>query len=163
MGAISTLEAALRLRGSGRHQEACQALVELAATRSDDGEIQAQAAFVHDFLGQEREAVPYYQRALALGVSPELTRECLLGLGSTFRIQGRYQEAWDTLMQGREQFPEAAEFAVFAAMAAYNLGRHKEGMQLLLTVLLDTTRDETLTAYQAAIRLYAGDLDKQYA
>ncbi|GGY04457.1 tetratricopeptide repeat protein [Paludibacterium paludis] len=163
MGAIQTLEAALTLRGRGCHEEALCALVKLAGEEPGDAQVQAQAAFVHDFLGREEEAVPFYERAIAQGLSPELERECLLGLGSSYRNLGRYQEAWDILARGRERYPDAQEFVVFGAMAGYNLGRHHEAMALLLGALADTSCDETIKAYRSAIRVYASDLDRIYA
>lgn len=47
-------------------------------------------------------------------------------------------------------------------MCLYNLGRHKEAIALLLELLVSTTNDESIKAYQQAILLYAKDLDKRW-
>ena len=77
------LAEAVSLRENGLPEQARPLLVALAVEYPDDAEVQYQAAWVHDYLGLEDDAVPYYERALALGL-PEPEREGLiLGLGST--------------------------------------------------------------------------------
>ena len=44
-------------------------LLDLVAAYPDDAEINYQAAWVHDSLGREREAVPFYRRAIEQGLS----------------------------------------------------------------------------------------------
>lgn len=122
----------------------------------------AQRAFAHDRAGEERLAVSHYRAALSGHLEPSLRRECLLGLGSTLRTIGEYEQAHATLTQGRQEFPAADEFPVFLAMTCYNLGQHHEAMRLLLTSLADTTGSTDLRAYDRAIRLYAGDLERQW-
>ncbi len=51
---------AIRLREQGRAEEARAILLEHAAERPDDPQGQYQCAWVHDSLGREREAVPFY-------------------------------------------------------------------------------------------------------
>ena len=122
----------------------------------------AELAFDHDRAGEERQALLHYRAALATGLTPELRRECLHGLGSTLRTLGEYQEAYDVLALGAAQFPDRREFPVFQAMAAYNLGRCHEATSLLLTCLADTTNDPNVARYERAIRLYAQDLDRTW-
>lgn len=156
------LEQARALRAAGAHDEARAVLVELASRHPDHAIVQYESACVHDFLGFEAQAVPYYVRALALGLPDDLARSAWLGLGSTYRTLGRYEESERTLREGLARFPAAAQMRAFLAMTLYNLGRHHEAMQLLLGVIADTTSDAELRRYERAIRFYADDLDRRW-
>jgi len=98
------LAEAIQLRETGRAkqdqailEEARTLLLGLAAAYPDDAEITFQTAVVHDNLGRSREAVPLYVQALTQGLSrPDLER-AFLGLGSTYRGLGDYQQAEETL------------------------------------------------------------------
>ena len=70
------------------------AQLSLAAEFPDDAEVAYQTAWVHDVLGLEAEAVPFYEHALAGdGLSEEDRRGARLGHASTLRTLGRYPEA----------------------------------------------------------------------
>ena len=149
------------LRGESRHEEAQALAVQLAAADPQDAELQFEAACVHDYLGLEAAAVPYYVAALKCGqLGAALRREALLGLGSTYRTLGRYAEAEATLRQGRAEFPEARELQVFLAMAMHNLGKGKDAVELLLRIVAATSSDPDIQTYRRAIQLYAEDVDK---
>ena len=94
------LTRAVRLRKEGRAEEARAILLELAAERPDDPQVQYQCAWVHDSLGREREAVPFYERAIAGGLSGRDLEGAFVGLGSTYRSLGEYRRAVETLREG---------------------------------------------------------------
>ena len=89
------LTRAIRLRKEGRAEEARVILLELAAERPDDPQVQYQCAWVHDSLGREREAVPFYERAIAGGLSGRDLEGAFVGLGSTYRSLGEYRRLSD--------------------------------------------------------------------
>lgn len=152
---------AVRLRGAGQREEARERLVALAERFPDDAEIAYQTAWAHDVLGLESEAVPYYRRALDRpGLTPADRAGALLGLGSTYRILGRYDEAVATLRDAAAEFPDDGALKTFLAMALYNTGRPHEAMELLLTLLATTSTDPAIAAYRTAIEHYARDLDE---
>jgi tetratricopeptide (TPR) repeat protein len=154
------LTEALALRKTGRHTEARDALRELAARSLSDAEVQYEAACVHDFLGHEREAVPYYIAALQ-GELPSGKRQgAYLGLGSTLRTLGRYQEASAVLHEGIAAFPEAGELRVFMAMVDYNLGHTKRAFEALLALVAETSEDQGIRSYRKAISFYAQDIER---
>ncbi|MEV7196511.1 tetratricopeptide repeat protein [Streptomyces sp. NPDC093510] len=154
------LSEAVRLREAGRPEEARERLVALAAELPDDAEVAYQTAWVHDTLGLEAEAVPYYERALrGTGLSDDDRRGALLGLGSTYRILGRYEEAVTTLGAGATEFPDDGGLKTFLAMALYNTGRTHDAMETLLTLLVTTSKDPEIAGYRPAIEEYAKDLD----
>ncbi|WP_436739842.1 tetratricopeptide repeat protein [Streptomyces sp. BBFR102] len=154
------LRKAVRLREDGRTEEARAQLVRLGAAHPEDADVAYQTAWAHDVLGLEAEAVAHYRRALALpGLSEADRRGALLGLGSTYRVLGRAEEAVTTLSGGVREFPHDAALRTFLAMALYSAGRSKEALELALTVVADTSADPGVAAYGRAIRHYAGDLD----
>ncbi|MDR6225776.1 tetratricopeptide repeat protein [Desmospora profundinema] len=145
-----------------RLQEAKERLLQLTEERPDDPEVWVHTAWVHDSLGLEREAVPYYEKALTYGLTGNDLRDALLGLGSTYRCLGEYNQAVQILQTGVEQFPDHRGMKVFLAMALYNLGQHREAMELLLTQLLETTEDPTINTYRKALSFYAERLDETW-
>jgi len=157
-----SLEAATALRAEGRHDEARAELVTLAAAHPHDALVQYEAACVHDFLGDEAAAVPYYVAAIAAGLPDEALRGAYLGLGSTYRTLGRYADADAVLVAGRERFPDARELAVFHAMVLHNLGRSKVAVEMLLTLLAQTSANPGIAAYRRAITAYAEDIDRRW-
>jgi tetratricopeptide (TPR) repeat protein len=154
------LQEAIELRSTGRAEEARSILLDLVATFPDDAEINYQTAWVHDHLGREREAVPFYVRAIGLGLSGQDLEGALLGLGSTYRTIGAYQQAEETLRRGLAAFPHNRAFQAFLAMALYNLHRYDEAMELLLTTLAETSSDATILQYKRAILFYAPQLNQ---
>src|SRR5690348_16481839 len=87
----------IALREAGRAEDARPRFVALAADYPNHAQVQYQAGWVHDLLGLESDAVPYYQRALALGLPEPDRAGLLLSLGSTYRNIGRHAEAVATL------------------------------------------------------------------
>jgi tetratricopeptide (TPR) repeat protein len=153
----AALSQAVRLREQGQASAAREPLLVLADRYPDDAEIAYQTAWAHDVLGLEAEAVPYYERAVSgSGLSPDDRHGALLGLGSTYRVLGRHDEALATLRRGLEEFPGDAALHAFLAMTLYDVGEAREAVQGLLKVLVATRTD--LRGYGRAIEHYADDL-----
>ena len=156
------LRGALLLRENGQDEDAREILKDLAARYPDNGNIQYQAASVHDSLGFEREAVPLYERALELELTIPERSGAMLGLGSTLRTLGQYDRASAILREAADLFPDMRCFDVFLAMSLYNEGRHHEAMERLLLVAADTSEDDSIRTYERAIRYYADRLDETW-
>ncbi|QRG68300.1 tetratricopeptide repeat protein [Brevibacillus choshinensis] len=161
------LPEAIQLREEGRAKqdeailkEARSLLLELAAVYPDDAEILFQTGVAHDNSGLGAQAIPYYVRALELGLSgPDLER-CLLGLGSTYRYLGHYLQAEETLRRGVKEFPHNRAIQVLHALSLYNTECYKEAMEIVLTNLLETTSDEKLQYFKRGLMYYATHLDE---
>lgn len=117
---------------------------------------------MHDFLGREAQAVPYYLAALAGHLTHEQQRSAYLGLGSTYRALGQYAAAERTLAEGLTRFPDAAELKTFLAMVLHNLGRSKQAVELLLAVLAQSSADAYVQDYREAILFYAQDIERSW-
>ena len=156
------LTSAVQLRESGKHEEARAFLRELHAEFPDDAQVNLQYAWIHDLLGLEREAIPFYESAVRFGLSGDDLQSALLGMGSTYRCIGKYQKAKETFLHALELFPQRNEFKVFLAMTYYNLSEHSKAMELLLTSLVETSKDPGIVSYDRAIRFYADKLDETW-
>lgn len=153
------LAEAVRLRTDGRPEEARERLLALTAEFPDDAEVAYQTAWVHDVLGLEAEAVPYYERCLRdTALAAEDRRGALLGLGSTYRVLGRYGQAVETLRRGVAEFPDDGALRTFLSMALFNTDEHHEAMRILLELLASTSDDRSVQRYRRAIEHYAKDL-----
>lgn len=154
------LATAAALRSAGKAEEARELLLALLSGDKENAELHYQLAWTHDVLGQEREAVPYYERSLLLGLPSEQRMGALLGLGSTYRTLGEYARSKEVLEQGVREFPQQKEFQAFLAMTLHNLGEHREAMKLLLTLLAETSSDEGIGSYRKAILYFSDKLEQ---
>jgi len=162
MDLINSLVEANRLRAKDRHEDARNLLVRLASEYPTNPVVQYRTACVYDFLGMERDAVPYYQAAIANDLPDPDLRAAYLGLGSTYRTLGQYAESKKTLQEGLNRFPEANEMKIFLAMTLYNLGENHEAVSSLLKVIVKNTPDDDIKNYERAILFYADDLNKKW-
>lgn len=156
------LASAIHLRESGNHEEARQLLLALHSEFPNDPQVSYHCAWIHDLLGLEREAIPFYEKAIQAGLHGDDLKSALLGMGSTYRCIGEYQKSIDTFQQALTLFPDSHEFNVFLAMAYYNIGGHTKAMELLLNSLADTSKDEGIQRYLRAIRFYSDKLDQTW-
>ncbi len=153
---------AISLRSSGESEEALARLRALHERNPDHPGVNLQLAWTHDKLGKESEAVPFYQAALSGGLDENDAMNALLGLGSTLRALGRYEEAASTLGEAVHRFPSDRALRVFNALALYNVGKAKQACENLLRLLIETTADDRIGAYRPALAEYAADLDRTW-
>jgi thioredoxin-like negative regulator of GroEL len=152
------LDAIVGARAHGQSREILPRLRTLDARHPNVPEINFQLAWSCDVLERAAEALPYYEKAIALGLPPNELSGALIGLGSTLRLLGQLERSAEVLRSGQAQFPDNPEFAVFLALTLHQQGRAAEALQLVLETLCATAEDPGLTAYQRAIRHAAAKL-----
>jgi tetratricopeptide (TPR) repeat protein len=152
------LDVLIGARHGGQTEHLLELLRKLDARYPNVAEINYQLAWTLESSGQLAEALPAYDKAVALGLTPNEHANALIGLANTLRGLGQTARAAEVLRSGQRQFPDNREFDVFLALALHDLGQHAEALQLSLTALVDTTEDPGLTAYQRTIRHAAGKL-----
>ncbi|MEU7864274.1 tetratricopeptide repeat protein [Nonomuraea sp. NPDC049141] len=113
-----------------------------------------QIAFTNDALGNEHEALPYYEKVLEMGASDRL--RTWTGYGSTLRTCGRYEDALAAFDKGLAEFPGDPGLRTFRAMALHSLDGHREAVQCLLKILAETKQ---VGGYERAVEFYAENLD----
>jgi hypothetical protein len=152
------LDAIVGARAHGQFVEIFPRLQKLDLLHANIAEINYQLGWTCDVLGHAKDALPYYEKAIALGLPPNELSGALIGLGATLRTLGLLDRSVEILRSGQAQFPENREFDVFLAFTRHAQGHHTEAMQLLINTLCDTTEDPGLTAYQREFRHAASEL-----
>ena len=152
------LDAIIGARHGGQVDHVLGLLQQLDARFPHVPEIAYQLAWTSDVLGRAEEAVPHYERAIALGLAPNELAGALLGLGSTLRHTGQLARSAEVLRSGQEQFPDHREFDVFLALTLHLQSDHAEATKLLLLALADTSEDPGITTHQRSIRHEANRL-----
>ncbi|WP_442598498.1 tetratricopeptide repeat protein [Neobacillus sp. D3-1R] len=156
------LDRALVLRKEGKLKESNEIFRELANEFPENAMVNYQCAWSCDVLGEEAAAVPYYEKAIQLGLPEEELQGALLGLGSTYRTLGEYEKSKDVLSKGVTLYPGNRALQVFYSMTLYNLKEHQRAMELLLKCLVETTSDEDILHYKRAITFYSDKLDQTW-
>ncbi|OAB36949.1 hypothetical protein PMSD_10010 [Paenibacillus macquariensis subsp. defensor] len=151
---------AMLYRKSGEFEDAKSLLLDLVKMETRNPSIWYQCACVHDNLGKEREAIPFYLQALELGILGEERQGALLGLGSTYRTLGMYEQSKEIFERAIKEYPERREFQVFYAMVKFNLEEYSDAMEILLKQLIETSNDDGIQSYQRAILFYSNKLSQ---
>ena len=146
------LDAIVGSRAHGQVQSVLTRLRDLDRRYPNVAEINYQLAWTCDVLDRGAEALPYYEKAVALGLPKNELAGALLGLGSTLRHLGQLERSLSVLQSAKLQFPENREFDAFLALTLRAGGRHDEALRLALETLCETSEDLGIRAYQRAIR-----------
>jgi tetratricopeptide (TPR) repeat protein len=125
-------------------------------------EIHFYCASTHDSLGLEREAIPYYEKAIVYGIAGELRERTFVQLGSSYRCVGEYEKAVSLLKQGLLEYPDNMAIQTFLTMALYNVNETKQSVSLLLRTLLTSSQDPWIKRYGKAIQYYSDHLDETW-
>ena len=153
---------AVQLRKASQFTEAMAILLDIHKKNPLNAKVNYELAGTYDCQGLEEDAIPFYERAIELGLQGDDLRGCLLGLGSSYRCLEQYSDAVRVLEKGLAAFPDAEEFKVFLAMSFYNLGEHREAVSLLLTHIGEHSAHKGVKRYQRSILNYAIQPDPPY-
>ncbi|WP_083412327.1 tetratricopeptide repeat protein [Exiguobacterium sp. KRL4] len=151
-----------QLRQTNHYADAKKLVASYLDQTPDDPFVNYQMAWCHDSLGEEAAAVPYYVQAIDAGLSAPDLQQAYVGLGSTYRALGRYEEAYMTLTEGLTHFPDHPALQTFLALTLYNLDRSSESISLLVKTLVGTTHDADIRTYRRALRFYAEHLEETW-
>jgi tetratricopeptide (TPR) repeat protein len=108
---------------------------------------------VHDALGLEDEAIPYYRQAIEAGLEGERATRVFIQLASTLRNAGASAEAVATLESMPTAGNDEAARQAFLALALFDEGRFGDALRTALLALIPT-----LDSYRRALKAYAEDL-----
>lgn len=152
------LDAIIGARAHGQFNQLLPRLKDLDQRHPNVGEIAAQIALTCETLGRLDDALPAYEKAIALGLPANELSNAYLGLGSTLRAVGQLDRSAAILRAARLQFPDNRELDVFLALTLHAQGQSAAALALVLEALCDTTEDPGLTAYGRTIRHAAAKL-----
>lgn len=159
---MKSLDKAIQLRKAGNLEEARFILLELVDQEPTNPSVWYQCAWIHDAMGLERAAVPYYKKALELGLMDEERPGAYLGLGSTYRTLGMYNEAQIIFEEAIMEYPDRREFQIFYAMVRFNQKEYGESFEILLKQIAETSNDSGIRTYRKAILFYSDKLEQTW-
>ena len=156
------LQAALESSDADAAEVAEQEVARRAEAHPDDALVHYLVASAFDGAGREADALPYYERAFALGIDrlpAQRQPEIYVQAGSTLRNLGRFDAARDLLAEGMSGFPDYRALAVFAALVEMSAGDAPAAAALLFRVVT-MDEDASLARFRRALRWYVDDLQR---
>ena len=160
MSSIEEEQKALNMIRAGDWAGARPILVKLCKENPENASLHYRAACAHDTLGLEKEAVPFYEAALRLGLTGDELEGAYVGLGSTYRLLGEFSKSIEVLLEGSNKFPDSQCMKVFEAMTLHESGRHNLAVAMLLHCIADKPGDRSVALYRRAIQQYAAEFGK---
>lgn len=151
---------ARELRDQDQLEESQAILLALMAEFPEDPLVLYEVGGSYDVMGNQREAISYYEDAVDEGLSGDDLHECLICLGSCHRVIGEFVEAVAALETAVAQFPQNKSGHVFLALAYYSNDQKEAAMRTLLDVLLQTTTNEDILAYADVLEFYKNNLEE---
>jgi tetratricopeptide (TPR) repeat protein len=151
------LAEAIALRKNNKLEAAVSILKTLLQSHPSDPDINYQMAWACDLMGKESEAIPYYEKAIGNGLIEDRLG-AMLGLGSSYRCLGDYENSLRIFDQAISEFPQDRALKVFRALTLFNLGETEKSVGQILVQLLDTTSDVSIKSYERALRFYSDKL-----
>lgn len=133
-----------------------------AESRPNDAKAWFELAGAFDFLGREAEALPHYEKAMALGIDllPVEDRPRLfVQLGSTLRNLKKYDQSKKVLQEGIDKFPGIAVLKTFLGLTEYSDGNYRKAAKLFLQGSLHGAEDRSLQDYGRALKNYSDQID----
>ncbi len=155
-----TIARAKELRREDELEASQELLLTLLEEHPNDSLVLYEVGGSYDVMGEEKQAIPFYQKAIQAGLDGDDLQECYVCLGSSQRNIGRFEAAIDTLEKVVDEYPDNNSGKVFLALAYYSEGREDEAVQLLLELLLKTTNDKNILAYADPLDYYKDNLDE---
>ncbi len=156
---MNELDRAIKYRENGQVEEAIDILKLLLNKDNENAEVNYQLAWCYDVLEHEKEAVAYYEKAISLGLSEEDQVEAIIGLASTYRTIGQYNESKTLLESSIDKYDNKA-LEVFYAMTLYNLKEYEKSVSILLKLLANSSSDKDIEKFNRAISFYSDDLNR---
>lgn len=157
---LAAIDKARALRRADELESSQELLLEMLEYRPDHPLVLFEVGGSFDVMGEEEMAIPYYRRAIEAGLDGNDLQECLICLGSTLRVIGEYEDAVNFLEQAVDEYPDRNSGRAFLALAHYSNGDPEQAVQILLSLLLETTSDEDILAYADTLDYYKDNLNE---
>lgn len=146
------LDAIIGARHGGASEAITARLRALDSKHPNVPEISLQLAWNLEVSGHPQDALPAYEKAILLGLSPSEHANGLIGLANCLRRTGAMDRAITVLRDGAALFPDNREFDAFLALALHQTGSHAEAIRTLMSVLVETSEDYGIRAHQRSLR-----------
>ena len=152
---------AIGYRRMGKLRDSNQKFLRLLSLDPDNASLHYQCAKGFDILGEKAMAIPYYEKAIELGLADDELENAYVELGTIYRIQGRLMESKELFEKSIWKFPGKDQLKVFYALALHDLGEHAEAMSYLIYCLTQNTTNKDILKHHRAIVYLGRNLDKR--
>ena len=111
-----------------------------------------ESALALDRLGREEQAIPFYERAIRLGLSGSALCDALICLGSSLRNVGRVRDAVRKFQQAKRRFPGDVVVELFLALGYHDAAQATEALRLTALACLRESGDRNLEPFRGVLR-----------
>ncbi|GMB08770.1 tetratricopeptide repeat protein [Thermolongibacillus altinsuensis] len=132
-------------------------LIPLEKTEADNPFVQLEIGLTLDSMGKEQDAIPYYERALSLGLPAEQRCITLLCLGSSLRNVRQLEHSKQILKSAIDEFPNHIGIRCFYALTQYSAGEYGESVHTLINAIL-LLSPESVKPFARVLQYYAEEL-----
>jgi Flp pilus assembly protein TadD len=146
------IQNAKKLFSRGRRAAAVRDLQTLRQLHPKNAMVWLESAFALDRLGREAQAIPLYERAIALGLKGMSLRNALVCLGSSLRTIGRAREAVRYLARAQKQFPGDVVVELFLALGYHDVQQPTQALRLIALACLRESSNRGLAAYRDVLK-----------
>ena len=123
---MNKLEKAIKLRTEKRFEAAEHIFKELFFEDEMNANTNYQYAWLLDNLGKEKKAIKHYKKALENNLEIEHRADCYLGLGSSYRMIGKYKKSLKMFDNAILEFPENEELKIFRTLSLFKQKKYKK-------------------------------------
>lgn len=162
VGKMKLLHTFFDLKQNGHLQSAREEITRLAEEQEKNPSILFEAGLLHKNLEIMPQAITYFNQALELDLLEDIRKNSLFHLGACYRAVGLYENAKEAFEIGMSEFPAANEFYIYFAMTLYNMDESDLAMEIVLSKLLETTKDENILKHKEEFSFYASRLDELF-
>ncbi|MEM7333059.1 MAG: tetratricopeptide repeat protein [Chloroflexota bacterium] len=160
MNIEETISQARELRQNDELEGSQELLLELLAAHPKNPTVLYEVGGAYDVLEEEKEAIPYYSKAISAGLEGDDLQECYICLGMCYRNTGDFETAVSILRKAVEKFPDRNSIKAFLALAEYSDAQEDEAVRILLDLLISTTKDEDILTFADTLDFYKDNLDE---
>lgn len=150
------------LKAKGRYQEARDQLASWLEAEGDNPRLVLEMAFTLDNLGQEVEAITYYEKAFALGLDKGQRSDAYIGLGSSLKVVGRTWQSRKVLEEGLAEFPNHPSMRIFYALTLFQDGNPADALRQVLDVTIREVTHTEFTPYRKTLQYYRDHLTESW-
>jgi len=156
MAVISELiDAGLHLKQQGNHQAAIEHFRQLHKTYPDHARIMFELAGSWQSMGIPEQALPLYQRLMAMpksqGLPPKEMPRLYTQMGACLRLLGQFTESLEIIEEGLVLYPDYRPLRAYRMFALHSAGYHQNAMIDALELMLQSLAPTKWDLYEEEI------------